>query len=71
MLVITPWICSWLPSEELKALSLLISSLSPNSQRSGSVTPVSQVSVCCESLWVLEGTPGSPGLGRALCLSLP
>lgn len=36
-MVITPWVCLWsLSSEELKALSLPISSLSPTSQGSGS-----------------------------------
>lgn len=50
-LVITPWLCLWLlSSEELKALSLLISSLSLTSQGSGSYHPISQGSVCCDSL---------------------
>lgn len=72
--IIIPWLCLWsLSSEELKALFLPISSLSPTSQGSGPIMPVSQVCAWCDSLCgsgarllVPHLPPPPPGLGGAL-----
>lgn len=63
----TPWICLWpLSSEELKGLSLPISSLSRLPREVGLIISISQMSVCHDSL---RGSDtrllAPPGLGGA------
>lgn len=73
MLLIIPWVCLWLlSSEELKALSPLISSPSLTSQGSGSyqaLTPISQGSGCCDS-WPGCGAGDSPSLAPSVNVSV-